>query len=104
MVDEEKAHQFLMGLNDEKCSNIRGQILALEPLTPLDKIFNIVYQENHKHMMLKGDNWVKSVGAFAVTGKVVTEKATYGHCDKYGHEESGCFEIIGYLPGWSTRG
>ena len=39
MVEEEKAHQFLIGSNDEVYANIRGQILASEPLPSLDKIF-----------------------------------------------------------------
>ena len=32
-IEEEKAHQFLIGLNDEVYATIRGQILAIEPLT-----------------------------------------------------------------------
>ena len=42
LMDEERTHQFLMGLNDEKYSAIRGQILAMEPLPSLERIFNIV--------------------------------------------------------------
>ena len=41
MHEEDKAHQFLMGLNDDLYSTIRSQILALDPLPPLDKIVNI---------------------------------------------------------------
>jgi len=41
-----------MGLNDEVCSSLRSQILALEPLPSLDKIFNMVSQEeSHKNIM-----------------------------------------------------
>lgn len=41
-----------MGFDDDLFSNIRGQILALEPIPPLDKIFNMVQQEeNHKRMI-----------------------------------------------------
>jgi len=53
MYDEDKVHQFLMGLNDELHSTIQSQILTLDPLTPFDKIFNITQQEeNHKTVML----------------------------------------------------
>jgi len=34
-----------MGLNDELYATIRSQILALDPLPPLDKIFNTTQQE-----------------------------------------------------------
>ena len=41
IYEENKSHQFLMELNDESYSTIRSQILALDPLPSLDKIFNI---------------------------------------------------------------
>jgi len=42
MFEEEKSYQFLMGLNDDLSSHTRSQILASEPLPPLEKFFNIV--------------------------------------------------------------
>ena len=111
MVEEEKAHQFLMGLNDDVYASIRGQILAIEPLPSLDKIFSMVHQEeSHKHMMLSRDDRAASATAFAINsggGRARLnnrEKGTCGHCGKYGHNEDGCFELIGYPPGWTSRG
>ena len=73
--DEEKAHQFLMGLNDEKYSNIRGQIFPIEPVSTLDKIFNMVHQEeNHKHFMMNRDDKLESVVAFAVSTKNIIKR------------------------------
>jgi len=47
-MDEDKINQFLMGLNDDIYSTLRSQILALDPLPSLDKIYNIIQQEeNH---------------------------------------------------------
>ena len=37
MITEEKAHQFLMGLNNEPYSQIRSQILALKPFHSLEE-------------------------------------------------------------------
>ena len=34
IYEEDKAHQFMMGLNDDLYSTIRSQILALDPLPP----------------------------------------------------------------------
>jgi len=42
MYEEDKTHQFLIGLNDNPYSQVKGQILAQDPLPPLDKISNIV--------------------------------------------------------------
>ena len=39
------------------------------------------------------------MGAFVVTGKVgqtAGNKDICKHCGKYGHEEAGCYELIGY--------
>jgi len=67
MYEVDKAHQFLMGLNDDLYSTIRSQILALDPLPPLDNIFNITQQEeNHKRIMIARDNRGETGMAFAV--------------------------------------
>ena len=82
-----------VGLNDEVYANIRGQTLAIEPLPSLDKIFNMVHQEeSHKRLMINRDDLMESVAAFAVFGKTtVSEKGPCTHCRKFGHEETGCF-------------
>jgi len=65
MYDEGRAHQFLMGLNDEAYSTIRSQILALDPLPSLNKIFNITQQEEgHKKVMIGRDNRNETAMAF----------------------------------------
>jgi len=52
MFDEEKAYQFLMGLSDEMYGQIHSQILAQDPLPQLEKMFNIVVQEEqHKNLV-----------------------------------------------------
>jgi len=52
MAEEDQVHQFLMGLGNDAYSNVRSQILALDPLPPLDKIYSVVQQEeNHKKVM-----------------------------------------------------
>ena len=53
MYEEDKAHQFIMGLNDDSYAIVRTQILALDSLPPLDKIFNMTQQEEaHKQVMV----------------------------------------------------
>ena len=45
MMEEDKVHQFLMGLDDESYFKICIQILALALLHSLDRIFTMVQQE-----------------------------------------------------------
>jgi len=42
MAENDKVHQFLMGLDDDAHSTAHSQILALDTLSTLDKIFNMV--------------------------------------------------------------
>jgi hypothetical protein len=43
-------YQFLMGLN-ESFSHIRGQILLLDPLPPMNKVFSLVLQEERQRAL-----------------------------------------------------
>ena len=112
LTEHDKVHQFLMGLDDEAFSTVRSQILALDKLPTIDKVFNMVQQEEaHKKGMLTRDGaaTVRDVaGVFAVNHNRTThrngDKPTCRHCGKYGHDENGCFELIGYPLGWSSRG
>jgi len=53
MAKNDKVHQFLMGLDDDAYSTVRSQILALDTLPTLDKVFNMVKQEKaHKGVMI----------------------------------------------------
>jgi len=85
MADEEKTHQFLMGLNDEAFATMRNQILALDPLPSLDTIFNIIQQEeNHKRVMIKRDRRSKNMLAFvAREHAAVSERPIRKHCGRY---------------------
>jgi len=68
MNEEEKVHQFLIGLDDENYSTVRSQILAHDPLPSIDKIFNMVQQaKNHRKVMMNRDTKQDSMAAFVVT-------------------------------------
>jgi len=75
----------------------------------LKKIFNIVTQEEqHKKFMVGRDDQTKSTTALVVRhgnkNQVTREKVTCKHYRCVGHEESSCYEIIRYPPGWESRG
>lgn len=104
MAQDEKTHQFLMGLNDEVFSTICSQILALDPLSTLNVIFNMVMQEkNHRRVMIGRDNRSENRVAF-VAREHTNERPSCRHCGRYGNDESNCYETIGYPPNWGNRG
>ena len=97
-----------MGL-DEVYSNIRSQILALEPLPSHDKIFNMVSQEeSHKDIMIRRDDQNGTNAEFGVKhlnkGQAIIEKSGYKHCGGSSLDESKFYEIIDYPPCWGTWG
>ena len=106
MMDEEKTHQFLMGLDDDAFSNIRSQVLARDLLPSLDTVFNIIQQEeNHKKTMIGRDQRSESVVAFAARDQAnIIERPTCKHCGCYGHDKASCYEIIGYSQNWNGQG
>ena len=42
LLEEDKVYQFLMGLDDEPYSIVRSQMLAVDPLPSMDKIYNML--------------------------------------------------------------
>jgi len=109
MFEVEKSSQCSLGLDDDLYSQIRGQILAMEPLPSLQKIFNILTQEEqHKKLTIGRDDQMEAAIAYTVSHssklRVLTEKCACKHCGCYGHEGSNCYEIIGYPPDWGTHG
>ena len=68
VYEEDKTHQFLMGLNDDAFAQTQSQLLAQEPLPLLDKIFNMVTQEeNHKSNLVQREGKQETMAAFAIT-------------------------------------
>ncbi|KAA8533165.1 hypothetical protein F0562_033302 [Nyssa sinensis] len=49
-ADDEKVFQFLLGLNDSFAS-LRTQILAMDPLPPIGKVFSILFQEEQQRLL-----------------------------------------------------
>jgi len=66
-------------------------------------------EQNHKKVMHLRNSNHDSVMAFAVShrakiGKPGGDRVRCTHCGKIGHEESNCFELVGYPLGWGTQG
>jgi hypothetical protein len=64
--EEEKIHQFLMGLDDSLFENVRTNILSMDPLSNLSKVYSMAVQEERHRSIVRGcDEGGKAV-SFAV--------------------------------------
>ncbi|KAJ4808040.1 Retroelement pol polyprotein-like [Rhynchospora pubera] len=111
--EEEKIHQFLMGLDDSIFGTVRSNILSMDPLPNLSKVYSMVVQEERHRSVVRGREERREAVGFAVhLNKTdlnqqkagTSERLVCTHCGKPGHEVSRCFEIIGYPEGWGRGG
>ena len=116
--------QFLMGL-DECYTNIRGQILLIQPLPQVSKacsmlrqeekqrdipkpILNIPtalnttnhYKSNTNQLKPNTNSHSQSSASATNTRKTPFRKGVYcTNCNKEGHKGDECYKIVGYPPG-----
>lgn len=91
-IQHQEVLTFLMGLN-EHFSNVRGQILAMDPFPSIERVFALVLQdEQHRSVTAMTSN--ESQVAFAVkqqsnnskaSGNGEKERPTCTHCGLIGH-------------------
>ncbi|XP_062076057.1 uncharacterized protein LOC133780207 [Humulus lupulus] len=105
---------FLMGLKDSY-SQVRGNILLMDPLPELNRVFHLVTQEENQHGT--PDPTAPSM-AFAVNSdKSISQRYNSAaprssnqrrtrpfctHCNSLGHTIEKCYKLHGYPPGFTT--
>ena len=114
--DNNRLHQFLMGLHSDYHAQTRANILSQDPLPSLDRAYQLVVQDERVRLAkgLSIDKPPDAVGfAVRTSTTTATQEASNDqkdrsdksflfctHCKKRGHVISGCFELIGYPDWW----
>ena len=106
--------QFLMGLN-ETFTQVRGQILLMDPMPHIDRVFSLLRQEERQRSI--GQLNVPHVESTALLCKSKPirstppkqnfqkrDKPTYTYCGFIGHTVDKCYKVYGYPPGYRTKG
>nr|GMC91147.1 retrovirus-related Pol polyprotein from transposon TNT 1-94 [Ipomoea batatas] len=110
--EEERVHQFLMGLDGEQYNTIRSNILSQDPLPNLNRVYHMVVQDEQARTIVSThDNRSDPVsyvmragqGNRVTLGGAKKDGVTCGHCHRVGHDTSGCFQLIGYPDWWGVR-
>ncbi|KAH7569415.1 hypothetical protein JRO89_XS06G0157600 [Xanthoceras sorbifolium] len=114
--EDQKVHQFLIGLDSSIHGTVRSQILMQEPLTPLNTAFSkALTEERHHSIVHQGDKKAEAVG-FAVQssargrGATPTKEGdksrftgTCSHCKKVEHDKDNCFQLLGFPDWWYSE-
>jgi len=96
----ERVHQFLMGLDTNQFGVARSNILSLEPLPNLDKVYSTA--EDDPGMEMK--NNTEAMAFKAAASKLRTDnRSKCTHCQKLGHEKKNRYELVGYPPNWGNK-
>ncbi|KAI9153283.1 hypothetical protein LWI28_008823 [Acer negundo] len=113
---------FLMGLH-ESFSQIRGQLLLMDPLPPINKVFALISQEEHQRKITNSiSSNTELAGNMAFAARVDYAKSNNAgqnssggykgqkkdhpfctHCNIHGHTIDRCFKIHGYPPGYKSK-
>ncbi|XP_075633553.1 uncharacterized protein LOC142606025 [Castanea sativa] len=114
--------QFLNGLNDSY-SQVRTQILMMEPSPSIDKAFSLMIQEEQQRCL--GFAVAPSVESTALAmknqgfnqgnsfpgnnsknfkGNNTKGRSVCSHCGKVGHVMEKCYKLIGFPPGYKQKG
>ena len=99
---------FLMGLN-ETYTTIRGQILLMDPIPPLGKVFSLLLQDEKQRKVGKKTTIESSALAVKTNGSGKSfNKAKFGkpqctHCGVLGHVADKCYKLHGYPSGYKFK-
>ena len=101
--------QFLMGLN-ESFTHARGQVLLMDPIPPINKVFSMVSQEEKQRAIgieMVSNTDPSSSMAMAVGDQVKKQvkkdRPLCTHCKMLGHTIDKCYKIHDYPPGHKSR-
>ena len=108
-LQNEYVMQFLMGLN-ESFTHTRGQVLLMDPIPPINKVFAMVSQEEKQRSVgidvLGGSDQTNSmIMAVKEDQKRPAKKdrPLCTHCKMLGHTVDKCFKLHGYPPGYKPK-
>jgi hypothetical protein len=108
--EEEKVHQFLMGLDDALYGTVRSNLLATDQLPSLNRVYATMVQEERVRTISRGKEEHGEVVGFSVQTHTrgrglieIKEKDKCSNCNRTGHEAGNCFELIGYPEWWGER-
>ena len=107
ILEQERVHQFLMGLDHMQYNIVRSNILSQDPLPSLNKAYAAIVCEERQLQFTQftEPRSVLEGVAFKATqhNRASQNRPKCSHCQKLGHEQHQCYELNGYPVNWGTR-
>ena len=105
---------FLMGLNDSY-SQIKGQILLMEPLPFINKVYSLLIQEERQRNVGNSNAHVESTALvvkgsnsnhvfFGGKNSKSKDRPICSHCGRLGCTMEKCFKLHGFPLGFKPKG
>lgn len=109
--EEEKVHQFLMGLDDVVYGTTRSSLLVTDPLPLLNRVYaNLIQEERVKAISRTKEERTEIVSLAVQTGGRARGRGdtkdkgiVCSNWNRTGHDTMGCFQIVGYPDWWGDR-
>lgn len=96
---------LLLGLDDTIYGTVRSNILALDPLPTLNKVYLMLVQEERVKTISRGKE--ERADVMALTTPTQSNgwdsRIICSHCKQTGHDVENCFALVGYLEWWGNR-
>ncbi|CAA7040934.1 unnamed protein product [Microthlaspi erraticum] len=106
--EEDRIHQFLLGLDDAIYGGVRTSIISTDPLPNLNQVYSKVKSVERINTVMRGREQQTPQTAFvtqrnSVMSKEEKLKLTCTNCKKKGHTAETCYQTIGYPEWWGER-
>ena len=98
-----------MGLDDGLYGTVCSNLLAIDPMASLNKMYFIIVHEERLRTITQSKEERTEVMALVaqigtrVKGRENKNRSVCMNCNKSGHDEAGCFLLIGYPEWWGDR-
>ncbi|XP_028787189.1 uncharacterized protein LOC114743158 [Neltuma alba] len=103
MKERERLYEFLMGL-DDVYATIKTHILSMNPLPKLGTAYHLVAEDEQQKLISATQSPSLEVAAFQVHHDRKKEKPRCAHCNKLGHTQEKCYDLVGYPSDWKKTG
>lgn len=108
--EEDKLHQFLMGLDETEYGAIKSSLLSRVPLPTLDEAYNALVQDEESKQIARMN--AERVDGISFAVQATRSKTSYDrkggsitctNCGRTGHVAENCFRLIGYPDWWEEN-